>query len=185
MIKRILIDPGHGGKDPGAVNNGINEKDLNLSVSTKLMSRLIAMCYEVRSTRLADIAVSLESRADMQKAHMSELFISIHHDSYMTPEPNGFTVFYNPGSIEGKRLAGHVENKLKELGQIKSRGIKSENFAVLRLTTCPAILIECGFMSNINDFDLIRDTSFQSVMATSISLGINNYCVIKDVEQWP
>lgn len=185
MIKRILIDPGHGGDDPGAIADSIEEKNINLLIADEVVKQLKLLDYEIWSTRLADDRVHLGQRVRMQKDLRAQVFVSIHCDSFDKPEANGFTVFHFDNSRYGRTLADRICSRYIELGMFNCRGMKIENFYVLKYTGCPAVLVECGFISNEGDRKKLIDGENQKTIASAIALGINDYCLFRESEMWP
>lgn len=190
--KTIVIDPGHGGYDPGTSKNGLIEKDIVLSTSKKLQSRLIELGYNVLMTRDEDITYykptdidgsrvrkDLDGRINYAKDNNAELFVSIHVNSLpKDPSQNGAIVFYYPKFEQSKTYATNVQDALNNiLVNNKPRtkqDIRSENFYVLKYSDMPSILIETGFITNSQDRILLTQDSLLDKLATAISEGINN-----------
>lgn len=189
----ILIDPGHGAPDGGAtgVKTGALEKDLNLSVSKKVVSQLEAAGYTVRLTRETDAGLygnekaSLreKKRADMQKrvALASEngvrLFASIHMNFFTDGKYSGPQVFYQANSDDGKCLAEKIRLAfLNEIGPHCTREISPRtDLYLLRETPVPAVIIECGFLSNAEEDALLSTEAYQERLAAAIAGGIRNF----------
>ena len=182
----IIIDPGHGGEDPGAVNidTGLEEKNINLTVAKKLWGMLSSpSCGDlIRLTRTTDISVPLADRAGYAN-HLKECFpessacfVSIHCNSFPDSSVRGVEVFHFPGSKEGERLAGFtIEAMSRGFPGLPLRGIKANpNFLVLRDTIMPAVLIEMEFISNPEAVLILADEKCQMKMAQSIAEGIRN-----------
>ena len=156
----IMVDPGHGGKDPGAVYQQVEEEDITLAVSKLVASKL----GDAKLTREDDSSVGLTTRAKMANDDASDAFVSIHvNSSEKTPTINGAEVWYYEGSVKGKEMATKVA---KAIGA--KRGIKPGKFAVLRKTNMPAILIELGFINHPEDRKKLIDPVWQENIATSI-----------------
>ncbi len=185
-MELIIIDPGHGGDDPGALNIelGLEEKAINLAVAQKLWALLSGpSCGTlVRLTRTRDIFVSLSSRTDYAN-HLQEcfpetraLFVSLHCNAFSDPAVRGVEVFHYPGSKSGQRLGGFVLDAItRAFPDMPSRGLKTNpNLAVLRRTRMPAILIEMEFISNPDTARLLARETFQWQMAQSIQAGIQS-----------
>lgn len=185
----IVIDPGHGGRDPGKVGvNDILEKDINLSIAFKLKNLLELNDIKVIMTREEDIGLYAETdrnkkNADLNKridiVHSSEadLAISIHQNSYTEEYVRGAQVFYHKQSEEGKRLAELLQEQLKEtLADGNHRKAKSNNdYYMLRKTQCPLVIVECGYMSNYQESALLADDDYQEKLAWAIHLGIMRF----------
>lgn len=185
----IVIDPGHGGRDPGKVGvNDILEKDINLSIAFKLKNLLELNDIKVIMTREEDNGLYAETdrnkkNADLNKrieiVHSSEadLAISIHQNSYTEEYVRGAQVFYHKQSEEGKRLAELLQEQLKEtLADGNHRKAKSNNdYYMLRKTQCPLVIVECGYMSNYQESALLADDDYQEKLAWAIHLGIMRF----------
>ncbi len=156
---KICIDPGHGGTDPGAIGTApaaasapaitLKECDFTLDVALRLEAELAHRGHSVLLTRRRDRPLKLNARAAHANRHAADLFISIHANAAMNPAAEGIEVFYFPGSVAGKSAAEHVMQHLAAAfpGHV-NRGVKPADFAVLRLTTMPAVLVECEFLTN-------------------------------------
>lgn len=181
---KICIDPGHGGKDPGAVSEGVKEKNINLKIAKKLLGRLVQDGHIVQMTREDDSYVSLYQRANIANKFNADIFVSIHNNAADSSEAQGTETLFYPGSIEGEEIAGEVQTELTKLLQRKDRGIKDRaDLVVLNSTTMPSILVECGFLTNLTERKLLQDNCFQDLAAIGIAEGIEmweNY--IKEVK---
>lgn len=180
----IVIDPGHGGTDPGAVSpNGVKEKDVNLQISLKTRNTLKNAGYNVLMTRDGDTYPTLEQRPDLANKNSADIFISIHANSVLNvPSANGIEILYAPSSTgshkeEGQQvLAKVILDELIKATGATNRNIKQRpNLAVLRGSNMPAILIEVGFLSNANEEKLITSNDYQNKIAAAIVRGIERY----------
>lgn len=185
--KVIVVDPGHGGIDPGCIGkSGVQEKDINLDIVRRLSNFLKQAGAIVIMTREGDYDLSEEGRApedlrhkddlaarvELAERYQADLFISIHINSIPLSECWGAQVFYHPGSKESKRLAALIQKELiKTLGESR-RWIKPEDFFVLRSNKCSAVVIEAGFLSNPREETLLCDPVYQNKLAWSIYAGI-------------
>lgn len=207
----ILIDPGHGGKDPGAVGYmGLKEKDVVFNIS-KSLKRHLENDYNVTMTRYFDKFISLGQRAEMSNKADVDLFISIHANSHNNSSANGAEVFYYSktasdyakeiADFENKvdekynvssdytefivddiiyhlskersiRIASDVLDEMCEAADLNKRDIYGANFAVLRGSHSPAILVETGFVSNKRDADKLNDPVYQNKIAKAIADAI-------------
>ncbi|MFH0831900.1 MAG: N-acetylmuramoyl-L-alanine amidase [archaeon] len=186
--KKIVIDAGHGGTDPGAVNSdGVNEKDMNLAIAEKLKSVLEEKGYSVKMTRETDAAVSLASRVKIANDFEADIFVSIHMNSASLDvdgkycSANGAETFYYRTSTKGKEFARIVqENIVASLG-VKDRGIKPDTEAaegslyVLKNTNMPAVLTEPAFICNKDDMEKISQESEKIQLASAISQSISAF----------
>ena len=179
----IVIDPGHGGSDPGASSpNKIREKDLNLIMSLKLEAALKALGYNVVMTRSSDVAVGLYDRPAQANEINADIFISMHANSTTNSAVSGIEVLYCPATTGSKKtqdqypLAKMVMDEILKTTGGKERGvIKRPDLVVLNRTNMPAILVETGFLSNANEEKLITNDSYQNKMTQGIVNGINQY----------
>lgn len=180
-MTRVFIDPGHGGKDPGAIGNGLQEKDIVLKISLKVGEILKRHNVEVIYSRTADTFRELFDRANMANKVNADIFVSMHINAFTSTNVRGVETFSHTGSTRGAVLAKNIQDQLA-LDKIftVNRGTKTANFAVLRLTNMPAVLVELGFISNYYDAEILRKK--QSEIAESIAKGILNYLDIKYVE---
>lgn len=173
----VLIDPGHGGKDPGAL--GIlgtlyAEKHINLATSIRLRDYLQSLGATVSMTRDRDIDLSLQERLRMSYKLKPDMFISMHANS-IGPDVNitntvGFSVHYK--DEVAKTLAQKVQNQVINTLFRKNRGVKVDNFYVVRGTWAPSILLETGFVPNPIEFDWLTDNKTQDQLAKEISQGV-------------
>jgi N-acetylmuramoyl-L-alanine amidase len=175
----LVIDPGHGGYDPGATDSGVEEKDLNLEISKKVASLLNSSGINTRLTRDGDVYLSLSERVQFTKEIGGDLFISVHHNWASTSQAKGIEVYYYNSGDERERksktLADLVRKEIIRLTGQVDRGTKSANFYVLRENNIPAILVECGFLSNSEERSLLLQDSFQWKIAKGIFNGIIKY----------
>lgn len=181
---KIVIDAGHGGKDLGAESKTAptsQEKHLNLTTALMLNSFLKKMGYQTILTRGDDLFVPLELRAAIANGNEAALFVSVHYNSATSPKAEGVEVYYfesdeNKGrSQKSKELAAKVLDRVIESTGSKSRGVKHGNFAVIRETKMPAVLVEGGFVSNQNELLKLRSPDYQKTLAGGIALGIHDF----------
>lgn len=173
-MSKIVIDPGHGGKDPGATGGGVCEKAVVLNVSKKIAAFLEAKGCTVMLTRETDVFVELSDRARMANAAKADLFVSIHCNSARSnARATGMEVYhYTRASEDSKRAARVIYDKLLPVCGLRGRGVKADNFAVLRETAMPAVLVELGFISNPGDCAKLTNFAWQDDAAKAISDGI-------------
>ena len=170
---KVVLDPGHGGTDYGAIREGINEKDITLDVSQRVASILKSKGYKVAMTRNEDIYVSLEDRVEYSEKENPEIFVSIHVNSAVATEPYGIeTHYYHEYS---KELSDVIQEHLMKEIESKNRGIIKSKFYVINHTTVPAVLVEMGFLSNADErAELLTDARKQKT-AKAIAEGIIEY----------
>ncbi|MGB9780747.1 MAG: N-acetylmuramoyl-L-alanine amidase CwlD [Caldanaerobacter sp.] len=184
MNKIIVIDAGHGGHDPGKPGKyGKNEDDLNLEIAQKLKELIEHTGGIVIMTReddsLSDSSLSKDLKNRVLKANQLEgdVLISIHQNSFPQPKYKGAQVFYQQNSEKGKLLAESIQEELKRtLDPNNDRMAKSSNsYYILRNAKMPAVIVECGFMSNPEEERLLNDPNYQYKIAWAIYKGIINY----------
>ncbi len=170
---KIFIDPGHGGKDPGAVAaDGLKESEVNLDISLRLGKILENAGWTVKYSRTTDVYVPLDERAKMANDFGADYFVSVHSNSSDNKSAGGTeTLFYKENTVS-ERLANSVQIHLCETIELRDRGIRQQNVAVLRLTKMPAILVEVAFISNPKEATLLGDPDFRQLSANGIAEGI-------------
>ena len=167
VVRSIMIDPGHGGADPGAVSClGYYEKDLNLSVANRLATQLKSAGWVVFMTRSVDMDVSLSERVALANVDAPDLFLSIHGDSWTDPVAKGCTLFVAPKASDKSREVAKAISSAMPVQH--NRGVKEANFRVLAKTRCPAVLLEMGFLSNIDDASMLKSTDWQYSLVDSL-----------------
>jgi len=181
IIHTVVIDPGHGGSDPGAIGpSGIQEKVITLQVAQQVYSLLASAGYNPIMTRTSDQYVSLEQRAQKANAADADVFVSIHCNANANRGANGTETYHFPGSADGEKLAEKLQSNLVAQLKRNDRGIRNANFAVLRETKMPAALVEIAFISNPAEESLLETTAFQKKAAGAIVSGIMLYLGIPE-----
>lgn len=185
----IVIDPGHGGNDPGkvAINSAL-EKDVNLAIALKLKKYLEQEDMEVVMTRQEDKGLyeetdsnkkvhDMKNRLAIMEGAKPALVVSVHQNSYPEESVSGVQVFYYRDSAEGKRAALLVqEQMIATLQPVKEREAKENStYYILKKTTVPTIIVECGFLSNREEADRLTSEDYQERVAWAIHLGIMRY----------
>jgi len=181
-MTKIFIDPGHGGPDPGAVGNGVTEEFVNLNVSLELARLLRDAGYDVMIYRttsddnvLANKNADLRNRAAMANNWGADYFISIHTNSSQNPQASGVEAYvYRLGGTSERLAESIVDSVSEELGS-RNRGVMQANFAVLRRTNMPAVLVELGYLTNYTEALNLNSPAWQRAVARAIFNGINNY----------
>lgn len=182
--KIVVLDAGHGGFDPGKVGiNGEDEKDINLKIVDKLQNFLEQGGATVYLTRATDEALANDKNGDMKERKVianesdADLLISIHQNAYTSTSAKGSQVFYYKNSYEGEKIAIAIKNSLKE--NVDSNNNREEkandDYYILRTTEIPAVLVECGFLSNPEEEALLNDDLYQEKLAWGIYLGVMDY----------
>lgn len=180
----IVIDPGHGGSDSGAIGpSGVREKDVALGVALKVKEFLEEQGDPVIMTRTTDRDVhsaqatnGQELQARVNKAPRdAAMFISIHCNAFSNPASNGMETYYYTGSGRGRRLAKLINEELERYGGLFNRGVKAANFYVLKHSSVPSTLLELAFVTNPEEEQLLADENYQASLARAIVEGINRY----------
>jgi len=218
-VRTIVIDPGHGGKDPGAVSrNGLQEKGVVLDVAKRLESLLKSKeSYQVYMTRETDIFIPLKERTNFANQKRADVFISIHINSCEKPGIRGIETYYlslasdeearmtaameNASSgrtvsdlnnivryilrgakvKESRELARTIQSQLSQTTGTNDRGIKRAPFIVLIGAQAPSILVELGFISNIQDESLLRSAEYRDKLAQALMKAVESY--VKMIDQ--
>ncbi len=177
----IYIDAGHGGRDPGAIGNGIQEKDVVLPISLELGRALQSMGYSVYYTRTNDVEVDLEPRVASAESVNADLFVSIHANSLASRNSgvNGVETFHARGSTVGKELAQYVQSQIIANTGATDRSVKAAGFYVIARTSMPAILVETGFVTNPTEAANLNNPSYQKRMAEAIARGIDQFMRVR------
>ena len=179
MTKEIIVhlDAGHGGEDPGAVDNVV-EKDVILPVTLEAGRMLTNYNVKVVYSRTTDMFIALSKRSEMANNNNADVFVSIHANAATNKQAQGVETFSYPNSKNGSILARHVQDSiLKDKLYTKDRGIKTANFSVLRNTKATAILVELAFVTNIEDSDILKQK--QKELAGSIAKGVLNFLGVR------
>ncbi|PKM62775.1 MAG: hypothetical protein CVU97_03740 [Firmicutes bacterium HGW-Firmicutes-21] len=182
----IILDPGHGGEDPGAVANGFIEKELNLEVAFKLYELLSASGYNVVLTRDTDKLLYEVGEENHKKLHDLKnrlrftqnfdncIYVGIHMNKFPIESCKGLQTFYSRNNPLSQSLAQSVQDSTKLLLKENKRVIKPDknNIYILERAEVPAVLIECGFLSNQAEAELLSDKAYQEKLAFTIFCGI-------------
>ena len=173
-VTRVIIDPGHGGKDKGAHRGSVYEKDLALKVALKVEARLKAKGIPVTMTRRTDKFVSLRHRAAIANRYPHAVFVSIHFNGHTNHRYHGVETYYF--GAQGQKLAAHIHLRLLSNLKIRNRDTRQrKDLAVLRLTNCPAVLVECAYLSNTYERRRAQRGSYQDACAKAIVDGVIAY----------
>ncbi len=189
----IIIDPGHGGADGGAVGpDGIVEKDINLSLSFKLRDLMAVSGFQVVMTREEDVSIhdpgvkgtrkqktsDLHNRMAIMESYPGAIFISIHQNKFGDARQNGAQVFYGPKNEDSKKLAEVVQQNIVSMLQPDNKRLckKGEkNLYLIFEAKCPAILLECGFLSNREEARRLADEHYQAQLAFATLRSVLEY----------
>ncbi|AFY74638.1 N-acetylmuramoyl-L-alanine amidase [Synechococcus sp. PCC 7502] len=173
----IVLDPGHGGNDVGAVGNGIYEANVVLAIALKLGRILQEMGYTVIYTRTDNTEVELQPRVDIAERVNADTFVSIHANSLEARQSqiSGIETYYAPGATLSGRLANFVHNQIINTTGASDRGVRTARFHVIRRTSMPSILVETGFVTNPQESANLNNPSYQERMAGAIARGVDQF----------
>lgn len=191
-LPTVVIDAGHGGEDGGAVtDSGILEKDINLEISKKTSALLYMLGFDVTETRTDDTALDngeetirlrkvsdMKNRLKIYDSSDENVVISIHQNKFTQSQYNGTQIFYSPNNPNSQKLAESIKFSVKGLLQPNNeRECKQADSGIylLKNTLNPAVIVECGFISNEEECRKLIDSDYQKQMAFSISAGFLNY----------
>lgn len=178
--KIIAIDPGHGGHDPGAIGNGLVEKEVNLDVALRVKKILEKEGINVFMTRVDDTYLTLEERVKVSVENHADTFVSIHSNTYTDSSANGTETYFstaslNPRAEQSKQLATFIQERLYKALGTKNRGVKEGKFVVIHRNPLPSALIELGFLSNKGDAEKLGSEYYRQIAAEAIAYGIIDY----------
>lgn len=177
--KIIIVDPGHGGSDPGATGvTGLKEKEVNLAISKHLIALLTGAGAEVIVTRSGDQSVSNQQRVDLANGSKADLYVSIHANAFSNPESNGTETHYcdkNGSGTASRYLAQQLQRELVPVLGLRDRGVKASSFFVITNVEIPAALVELGFMTNLEEEAFLNDPANQLLAAEALYRGIQAY----------
>lgn len=185
----IVIDPGHGGEDPGAVIGDVKEKDINLSVSKRLGELFQSSGYNVIYTRTEDRMLynqgeenrkkffDLQNRVNIASSFENAIFISVHVNRFSVEKYSGLQVFYTQNSKNSEKLAKHIQNRIAALQPTNNRKAKDSGSGIYLLDKYAgtAVLIECGFISNETERKKLCDEEYQNKLALNIFVSVSEY----------
>lgn len=186
----IVVDPGHGGEDGGAAGPSVLEKDINLSISLQLQQLLEASGYRVVMTRTADVSTADNSLGTIRERKVSDIhnrlkivesqgsncvFISIHQNHFTESQYNGAQMFYSTKNAQSKEIAEFIRSRVISMlqpGNKRENKPATSSIYLLWNTKIPAVLIECGFLSNPSEAEQLKNPDYQKKMAFAIFSGI-------------
>lgn len=186
----IILDAGHGGEDPGAVANGLDEKELNLSITNKIVDFLKLSGYHVVLTRTDDRLLYNSGEEDRKKYYdlynrlkfaetfSDAIFISIHMNKFPMESCKGLQTFYSMNDPRSAMLAEALQRASTLVMPDNHRTIKPDNRTIFLLKNLqiPAVIVECGFLSNAQDAQNLADAYYQDKLAFALASGIGQYC---------
>ncbi len=172
--KTIIIDPGHGGKDPGALAKigGQDEKVLVLDIAKRLRTKLKEKGARVIMSRNSDRFVKLDDRARLADRYNADLLVSIHIDSHKNPQVKGATCYIARKSLRKSREVAESIDCCLNSNLINCKGVRRADFRVLIGHSKPAVLVECGYITNIVDDMNLNNSTYRDKIAESIATAI-------------
>lgn len=178
----IFVDAGHGGRDPGAVANGVQEKDVVLPISLLLGQTLQGMGFTVYYTRTNDVEIDLEPRVAAAERVNADVFVSVHANAIAASNSgvNGVETYHARGSVVGNELARYVHSQIISSTGASDRSVRGAGFYVIAKTSMPAILVETGFATNPNEARNLSNPSYQKRMAEAIARGIDQFMRVRN-----
>lgn len=189
----VVLDAGHGGSDPGKIGiNNVLEKDVNLSIVLKIKELLEKEGIAVVLTRDSDLrldengkeyskAADMKQRVDVMNEVMPQMVVSVHQNSYTSSEIKGAQVFYFTSSELSKKMAELMQEELRKVDPSNTRQVKgNDTYYLLKKTEVPAIIVECGFLSNPEEAEKLATENYQDTIAEAIATGIKSYLVMEE-----
>jgi N-acetylmuramoyl-L-alanine amidase len=185
----IVVDAGHGGHDGGAVAGGLIEKNLSLILARQVRDHLQDLGLRVKMTRDSDVFIELEERSQIAADAKAAIFVSLHLNTSDTPSVNGIETYYAEQKSLAARRAGKgarsrdaSEMLARSLQQqaclgskAEDRGIKAKNYAVVTHTSCPAVLVECGFLTHAEESAKLKRADYQASLTLGIATGVTDF----------
>jgi N-acetylmuramoyl-L-alanine amidase len=167
----VVVDAGHGGKDSGAYRRyGPPEKVVTLDVAQRLERKLRESQLKTVMIRDSDVFIPLNDRVAAENAQKNAIFVSIHFNDSRRRKTRGFETYYHSGASVD--LASQIQQRLMTIPNSANGGIHTANFRVLRLANCPAVLVECGYLSNRSEGNQARDSEYRELLADRIAEAI-------------
>jgi N-acetylmuramoyl-L-alanine amidase len=172
----IVVDPGHGGDDPGAQGRAsVPEKTINLDIGRKVASALRERGANVIASRSSDRFITLDGRAALADQNRADLFVSIHSDSARRSSAEGMTIYVaRNSSADSRRAANRISAALQRAG-LDVRGVQTAGYRVLVAHSRPAVLIECGFLTNAGEARRLSTDAYRTRVAEAIADGVGDY----------
>jgi N-acetylmuramoyl-L-alanine amidase len=167
----VVVDAGHGGRDSGAYRRyGPPEKVVTLDVATRLSRKLRDSQINVVMTRTSDVFIPLDTRVDIENSTPNSIFVSIHFNDSRRRGVKGFETYYH--SPHAAELAQNIQSRLCSLKGAVNRGVHTADFRVVRKALYPAVLVECGYLSNRSEGREVRNGEYRELLADKIAHAI-------------
>ena len=186
----VMLDPGHGGYDPGAISaQGVYEKRINLEIAQKIREMLLPCGVEVQLTREEDIdyapdgvkgrqakkQLDLNHRIEMASQANADIFVSVHVNATPSGRNSGAETFYHFKSNSGKGLAELIQQELIKIPGMNQRVAKPGDFYIIKNTSMPAVIVEVGYLSSPKENKKLQQPWYQEQLARAVAKGIGNY----------
>jgi N-acetylmuramoyl-L-alanine amidase len=182
--RTIVIDPGHGGRDPGYVGrSGIFEKFLNLKIALKLEKLLKDGGAKVIMTRRKDVSTKDKTIVDLANRNRADLFVAIHLNSYSSPRVGGCETFYF--TPQSRKFAQVMQKNLSRTIKLRNRGVKKNTYYTVHHTKMPAVLVEAAYLTNPREEKLVLNPAFQARIALGMYKGISEYVKMSSWQRSP
>ena len=173
---KVFLDAGHGGRDTGAIGFGFYEKTANLDITLRVKSKLESSGFTVVMTRSDDSTHSLDEIVNMANSSSADMFVSIHNNAAISPYSHGTETYWCANGVAGSnQLASLIQSNVVSQTGRANRGVKTANFRVIKNTTMPAALVECAFISNQTENDLLKSEDFREKCAVGIFNAIKKF----------
>lgn len=169
-FRTVVIDPGHGGHDKGGQWGLVYEKHLALDTSARLENELKKRGFRTVMTRRSDYFISLPERVRITKKYSNAIFVSVHYNYTWKQHVSGLETFY--ANSQSRDLAVHIQNGMLRKVRAVNRNAKYARYYVIRNNTCPAVLVECGFVSNKSERARMKSAWWRQALAEGIADGI-------------
>lgn len=172
-FRTVVIDPGHGGHDNGGVFGKVYEKHLALDTCFRLEKYLNQRGIRTKMTRRSDYFISLSRRAQIGNSYSNSIFVSVHYNYTYKRHVSGLETFYH--TAKSRPLASLIQRGMLKKVRAANRGVKYARYAVLRRSINPAVLVECGFVSNARERKRMKNGWYRQAVAEGIGNGIIKY----------
>ncbi len=185
--KRVVVDPGHGGNDPGNVVGDLTEADLSWDLAARLEGRLVAAGVRADLTRGRDTTASEVERADFANASGADVLLSLHIDANGNPEARGVSTYHfvtgnGTSSTVGEHLSGLVLRELVARTGMLNCGSHGKSWEMLRLTRMPAVRVELGYLTSPADREQLADPAFRDIVAEGLLAAVQRLYLAKEVD---
>ncbi|MGF1656716.1 MAG: N-acetylmuramoyl-L-alanine amidase [Verrucomicrobiales bacterium] len=174
-VRTVVVDAGHGGHDRGGIpGQKVSEKQVALDTSIRLQRELVRRGYRVIMTRTTDVFIPLSQRVAIANRNRRDtIFVSVHYNSARRVGAMGYETFYYSSGSQALAIA--IQRQIMRVARTEDRGVKRRGFYVLRNNRIPAVLVECGFLTNPTEARRAQSSRYRQIMAERIAVGIDDY----------